>query len=78
MALLAAEELPRPVRLIGVGVSHFGEEPRQMSLFERPEEQSRRRMGRIDAAVDAIRGRFGREAIIRGRLFGFGSGKKGG
>jgi len=71
VALLAAEDLPRPVRLIGVGVSHFGDTPRQLSLFEHPDEKARQRAGRIDAALDAIRGRFGREAIIRGRLFGF-------
>ena len=71
VALLAAEDLTRPVRLIGVGVSHFGDTPRQLSLFEHPDEKARQRAGRIDAALDAIRGRFGREAIIRGRLFGF-------
>ena len=71
VSLLAAEPLPRPVRLIGVGVSHFGNEMRQLSLFETPDKLSRQRAGRIDAALDTIRSRFGREAIIRGRLFGF-------
>lgn len=69
-ALLAAEDLPRPVRLVGVGVSHFGNESRQLTLFEHPEAKARRQAGRIDAALDTIRDRFGREAIIRGRLFG--------
>lgn len=69
--LLDAEALPRSVRLIGLGVSHFGLEPRQLSLFETPEAQSKERAGRIDTALDAIRGKFGREAIVRGRLFGF-------
>lgn len=72
-ALLEAESLPKAVRLIGVGVSHFGEEPRQLTLFERPQDKTRQHLGRIDSAVDAIRGRFGREAIVRGRLFGFGA-----
>ena len=70
-ALLAAEPLPRPVRLIGLGASHFRIEPRQLSLFEPPDQEHKRRAGRIDTALDAIRGRFGREAIVRGRLFGF-------
>ena len=69
--LLAAESLPRPVRLIGLGVSHFGLEPRQLSLFESPEAAATQRAGRVDTALDAIRGKFGREAIVRGRLFGF-------
>jgi DNA polymerase-4 len=70
--LLAAEPLPRPVRLIGVGVSHFGREPRQLTLFDDPDRQRRQRAGKIDAALDAIRGKFGRAAIVRGRLFDFG------
>jgi DNA polymerase-4 len=75
--LLAAEALSRPVRLIGLGVSHFAAASRQLSLFERPHERQRRQAGRVDAALDAIRDKFGREAIVRGRLFGFGSRDKG-
>lgn len=73
--LLDAEPLPRPVRLVGVGVSNFGEPPRQLTLFDTPDRQQRHRSGRIDAALDAIRGKFGNAAIVRGRLFEFG--KKG-
>ena len=69
--LLSAESLPRPVRLIGLGVSHFGLEPRQLSLFETPEAAAKQRAGRVDTALDTIREKFGREAIVRGRLFGF-------
>jgi DNA polymerase IV len=70
-ALLDAESLPRPVRLIGLGLGHFGREARQLSLFETVETTGRRRAGKIDTALDAIRDKFGRQAIVRGRLFGF-------
>jgi DNA polymerase IV len=71
VSLLNAEPLHRPVRLIGVGVSHFGREPRQLTLFDDSDQQLRQRAGKIDAALDAIRGKFGRSAIVRGRLFDF-------
>lgn len=76
-ALLSAEPLPKPVRLIGLGLGHFGEPPRQLSLFDSPETAHRRRAGRIDRALDLIRDKFGREAIVRGRLFGFDDREKG-
>ncbi|UCD76549.1 MAG: DNA polymerase IV [Phycisphaerales bacterium] len=53
-----------PVRLIGFGVSHLEDERgRQIDLF--PDEQDQRRR-RLDRATDAIRDRFGRDAIHRG------------
>lgn len=71
-ALLAAEPLPNSVRLIGVGIANFGSKPRQLGLFESPADQQRAHDGKIDAALDAIRDKFGRDAIVRGRLFDFG------
>jgi DNA polymerase IV len=71
VSLLSAETLHRPVRLLGVGVSHFGREPHQLTLFDDPDQQLRRHAGKIDATLDAIRGKFGRSAIVRGRLFDF-------
>jgi len=67
--LLDAEPLPHPLRLIGVGVSHFGDTPQQLTLFTDPQQTNQIHNGKIDAALDAIRGKFGRQAIIRGRLF---------
>ena len=65
-ALLDAEPLPRPLRLIGLGISHFGETPHQLSLLDAP---APLRADKIDTALDAIRSKFGRSAIVRGRLF---------
>ncbi|WP_300162636.1 DNA polymerase IV [Solidesulfovibrio sp.] len=70
-ALLDAEPLPKSVRLIGLGVSNFGRQERQLELFASPAQTQTARDGKIDAALDAIRGKFGREAIVRGRLFDF-------
>jgi len=67
---LLAELNPRQdLRLIGVGVSQFGERPRQLSLLE-PEPGARPR-GALDNALDAVRERFGKKAIVRGDLLDF-------
>jgi DNA polymerase-4 len=52
----------KPVRLIGVGTSHFAGGGGQLPLFPEP---GRERQKRLDRAVDRIRDRFGREAIQR-------------
>lgn len=66
--LLDEVELRRPVRLIGVGVSGFDDRQRQLSLLEpeTPEQTSE-----LDRTVDAIRQRFGSDALSRGDLFEF-------
>jgi DNA polymerase IV len=51
----------KPVRLIGVGVSGLGAHQRQLELFDRAWEQD----GRLMEAVDAIRARFGQQALQR-------------
>jgi DNA polymerase-4 len=63
---LLTQRVPRenlPVRLLGVGVSGLqcGTSPQQQ-LFDREEH---RRQGRLDAAADTIRDRFGAAAIQR-------------
>ena len=71
-ALLEAEALPQPVRLIGLGVSGFGNAPTQELLpgvfrgvqGRDPEQEARRR--RLDAALDNLRGKFGKQAVQRG------------
>ncbi len=70
-ALELLEELnpARPLRLIGVGVSHFGEGERQFSLLPEPEEEDRQREARLDNALDELRRKFGRGAVVRGKLF---------
>ena len=69
--ILAGLELADRVRLIGVGVSGFeAGGPAQLSLLPpaAPQKDEARR-GKLDKAVDALRARYGREAVVRGRLF---------
>jgi len=69
-ALLDDVTLSQKVRLIGVGVSNFAKGPRQESLLPDP---AKERMGKLDKALDAIRGKHGKAALKRGRLFDGGS-----
>ena len=70
-AILDGVDLAGRVRLIGVGVSGFEEGgPSQLSLMPEPKPQSEeKRRGKLDRAVDALRERYGRDAVVRGRLF---------
>ena len=58
----------RPVRLIGVGISGWGEaQPvAQLSLFDERMPEPHPAQARLDATLDAIRNRFGRGTIQRG------------
>lgn len=74
-ALLDAETLRKKVRLIGIGVSNFRQPERQLSLFDiegsTPLPQlDTAREGRLDKAMDAIRGRFGSDVVSRGMVLG--------
>ena len=57
--------LEKAVRLIGVSLSLFEGGPVQKSLFSNREREAG---SGLDKAVDAIRGRFGRRAIVRGNV----------
>ncbi|MDQ7835025.1 MAG: DNA polymerase IV [Humidesulfovibrio sp.] len=70
LALLKELNPRQDLRLIGVGVSQFGERSRQLSLLE-PEPQAKKPKGALDQALDAVRGRFGKGAIVRGDLLNF-------
>lgn len=52
----------RPVRLLGVGVTGLGKQPRQMSLWDEPDERAER----LEQAVRKVRRRYGDDAILRG------------
>ncbi len=62
--LLGAEEIARPVRLIGLGVSNLIFGGRQLSLLEGADDRAER----MERAVDQLRDKFGREAIVRADL----------
>ena len=74
VSLLDNLELPRPVRLIGVSLSGFvwSEEQRQMLLpgFSAAEgdacDAGEARDRALDEAIDEIRARFGKAAVVRG------------
>jgi DNA polymerase-4 len=51
----------QPVRLLGVGVSGLTDQPRQMGLFDAPDERTEK----LTATVSSMRARFGEKAIIR-------------
>lgn len=54
----------RKVRLIGVTVSNFGDRRQQTELFDRDEiVRSKRRT--VEKAVDTVRARYGRRALVR-------------
>jgi DNA polymerase-4 len=68
--LLAGLALEGKVRLIGLGVSGFNRDrPCQLSLIAGEGRQTEERRGKLDEALDALRSRYGKDAILRGRLF---------
>jgi DNA polymerase-4 len=68
---LFSERLPRPlppVRLVGVGISNFGEEQGvQQDLFASPEKLRQRT---LDSLLDEMHSRFGKSMVSRGKLPG--------
>ncbi|MCH5277663.1 MAG: DNA polymerase IV, partial [Desulfovibrionaceae bacterium] len=71
--LLAALSLEGKVRLIGLGVSGFSDvRPHHLSLLDAGAELNpahvEERRTKLDGALDALRERYGAEAVVRGRL----------
>jgi DNA polymerase IV len=68
LRLLAVREPGRKIGTLGVGISGLSDaDPGQMDLFADP---SRPRGERLETAMDAIRDRFGEDAVQRARLLG--------
>ncbi|MDR1489744.1 MAG: DNA polymerase IV [Desulfovibrio sp.] len=59
----------RPLRLIGTGVSKFEAQARQLRLLANLTKRDKERDAALDAALDNLRGKFGDEAVVRGKLF---------
>ena len=63
--------LPRPIRLIGVGVSSLGESgPAQLSLWEAAGGENTKR-AKVDRALDRVTDLYGKDSIRRGSLVEF-------
>lgn len=62
--------LEKPVRLIGVGLSHFESTSQQLflPLDHTPKMEEERRI-RLETTLDALRERFGEKAVVPGHLF---------
>lgn len=69
VSLLDEEGIRRPVRLIGVGVSQFGAQAEQLSLLPDEQGEQEQREAALDTTLDQVRQKFGRGAIVRGKLF---------
>ena len=52
----------KPVRLLGVGVTNFENNPHQLSLWDTPDKKD----SNLLTAVDSIRERYGKNTIMRG------------
>jgi DNA polymerase-4 len=65
LKLLLKLKLKEKIRLIGVGVSNFAVGMEQGSLFP---DQSVHKQEDLDRALDCIRNKYGRKAILRGRV----------
>lgn len=63
------------IRLIGVGVSQFGQFEQQLSLFDiEREPRDEQHDKSLDETLDTLRDRFGHDVVVRGKLFDKNSG----
>lgn len=69
LGLLAESRVSRPLRLIGVGVSQFGNEGGQLSLLPDVREAEKRRDSALDTVLDTLRDKYGTQAVVRGKIF---------
>ncbi len=69
LALLDELAPKRPLRLIGVGVSHFGGGEGQLRLLPDADEPRNKREAALDSVMDSVRGKFGSKAMQWGRVF---------
>ncbi len=68
--LLDKVKLEQKVRLIGLGVSGFDQRDEQASLLSIVTDNSDvEKNAKLDTALDELRGKFGGQAVVRGRLF---------
>ncbi|HMO49835.1 MAG TPA: DNA polymerase IV [Kiritimatiellia bacterium] len=68
LALFERQSIVQPVRLIGMGVSHFrdaGQTARQLDLFADEAHEREARDARVDRALDHLREKLGPDAIRR-------------
>ena len=66
-ALLDGVPLRQRVRLIGLGASGFDVGQEQLPLFPQDATEAKRRQ--LDAALDKARSKYGKDTVVRGRLF---------
>ncbi len=67
--LLQALELKQKVRLIGLGVSGFGQGAEQGFLLQTKAQAEIAKNTKLEKTLDIVRRRFGNSSIVRGRLF---------
>ncbi len=67
--LLENVQLAQKVRLIGVGVSGFHGGAEQGLLFHTSQQENTTKHDKLDDTLDLLRNKFGRNAVMRGRLF---------
>ena len=70
-ALLDHVRLEGKVRLIGLGVSGFDDQPHQLSfpLGEKTDPNREKRRAALDRIMDELQGKFGKTSVMRGRMF---------
>lgn len=64
-SLLDGVEFAKPVRLVGLGASHFGEVSRQLSLLPPAHDEEKR--NRLDRTLDTLCDKFGKGVVRRAR-----------